>query len=47
MIGLMYDGVTWLQEVECIRADYDNMKAEHEQVGILQCRGGFVSGAAC
>ena len=35
MFGLMYDWVTWLQEIECIKEDYSEMKAGHEQVGIL------------
>ncbi len=43
----MYDCMTRLQEMEYIREDQNNMKAEYEQVGILQCRWYFVSGAAC
>ncbi len=43
----MYDQMTWLQEMEYIREDHNNMKAEYEQVGILQCRCYFVSWAAC
>jgi len=43
----MYDRMTWLQEMEYIREDHSSMKAEYEQVGILQCRCYFVSRAAC
>ncbi len=31
----MYDCVTWLQEVEFIKQDQANIKAQYEQVGVL------------
>ncbi len=47
MFSLMYAWVIWLQEIECIKEDYNNMKDEYEQVGSLQCKSCFASGDAC
>ncbi len=31
----MYDRMTWLQEIEYIKVDQANIKAQYEQVGVL------------
>ncbi len=31
----MYDHMTWLQEVECIKQEQANIRAQYEQVGVL------------
>jgi len=35
MCGLKYDRMTWLQEVEYIKQDQANIKAQYEQVRVL------------
>ena len=35
MYGLMYDCMTWVQEVEFIKQDQANIKAQYEQAGVL------------